>query len=273
MTYQYHRPGGVLAEYIDQMWWYDTYEPSTPQERIMPTGTTELIFHLHPTSFTITAATDPTSRVALARAIVAGPYVEHFLIDAQSLGPILGIHFKPGGAYPFLPIPIRELQNAHVCLADLWGDYTEIVSDQLAAARSPSALFAIMEAALLLRFNHAALPHPGVTRAIELLRHRHAPNSITHLADHIGLSQRHLLRVFEASVGLSHKQFTGIIRFQQILHKLQRASTPHWQALLGESEYFDQAHFIHDFRRFTGMTPSTYLRLKTIHRNHVAEER
>ncbi len=271
MTYQYYRPGGLLANYIEQMWWYDTYQPSTPQERIIPTGTTELVFHLHTASLTIASASAPTSSVAFARAIVAGPYVEHFLIDTQSLGPILGIHFRPGGAYPFLSIPIRELQNTHLCLADLWGDFTEMISDQLAAARSPGALFAIMEVALLQRFNYAALPHPGVTHAIELLRHRHVPGSITVLADHIGLSQRHLLRVFEASVGLSPKQYARIIRFQQLLHKLHLAHTPHWQELLGASEYFDQAHFIHDFRLFTGMTPSTYLRLKTIHRNHVAE--
>jgi AraC-like DNA-binding protein len=60
-------------------------------------------------------------------------------------------------------------------------------------------------------------------------------------------------------------------RFQQVLELMRDEATPNWARLAPECGYFDQSHFIHDFRNFSGLTPTEYLRQRSerVLQNHV----
>lgn len=100
-----------------------------------------------------------------------------------------------------------------------------------------------------------------VTIADAALNLIHQPGlpSIKNLANHLQVSERYLETQFKKYVGLSPKTYSLIVRFKRIEQQLHTKSTTHWAKLGFAGEYYDQNHFIKDFKRFTGHTPSDYL--------------
>jgi AraC-like DNA-binding protein len=89
------------------------------------------------------------------------------------------------------------------------------------------------------------------------------------VSDRVGLSSRRLMELFRKQTGLTPKAFQRVRRFQHVLQSLRRQSDGNWAALAMDCGYYDQAHFIHDFRAFAGMTPGEYVTVATPHLNHV----
>ena len=86
----------------------------------------------------------------------------------------------------------------------------------------------------------------------------------------IGLSPRRFIEVFKDEVGLRPKVFCRVRRFQRVLASIHRQESVEWADVAVACGYYDQAHFIHDFRAFSGINPTAYLERRGRHRNHVA---
>src|SRR3984893_9100332 len=84
---------------------------------------------------------------------------------------------------------------------------------------------------------------------------------IAAVADRIGLSARRFIDVFRKEVGLTPKLFCRVRRFQKVLRLVQRGRPVAWADVALDCGYYDQAHFIHDFRAFSGLTPTAYLQV------------
>jgi len=95
-------------------------------------------------------------------------------------------------------------------------------------------------------------------KAVDLINH-HPSLSINRIAHHLKVSERHLQIQFKKSVGLSPKTYSLIIRFIRMEQQLFEKSAVRWEDMNFAHEYYDQNHFIKDFKRFTGQTPSSYL--------------
>jgi AraC-like DNA-binding protein len=85
----------------------------------------------------------------------------------------------------------------------------------------------------------------------------------------IGLSPRRFIELFRRQVGLPPKVFCRVRRFQNVLQMVHQRTEIDWVRVALECGYYDQAHFIHDFQSFSGLTPSAYLAAATPHLNHV----
>ncbi len=105
--------------------------------------------------------------------------------------------------------------------------------------------------------------------AVAELGHRSRPRPVAQVAAHIGLSQRRFIEVFRNEVGLTPKAFSRVCRFQHVLGRVETATHVDWTSVAYDCGYFDQAHFIHDFREFAGVSPTRYLRHRAS-RNHIA---
>jgi len=70
-------------------------------------------------------------------------------------------------------------------------------------------------------------------------------------------------------VGVSPKQYLRIMRFQKAIEAIENNATVRWSKIALESRYYDQAHFIHDFKLFSGFTPNEYMKRKTAMLNYV----
>jgi AraC-like DNA-binding protein len=81
-------------------------------------------------------------------------------------------------------------------------------------------------------------------------------------AEAANLSQRRFIQIFRNQVGLTPKLFCRIERFQRILERIADIDDVDWLDVALSCGYFDQSHFIHDFREFTGLRPTEYLGLR-----------
>jgi AraC-like DNA-binding protein len=254
-----YRPTLPLADFVEDLWFYDDYRPTHLMERILPSGTIELVINLRDDELRIYDRLHPGSCERFSGAIVSGTYARFFVIDTLQETSLLGVHFKPGGAFPFFGLPVSELVDTHVDLETLWGPSARAVRDRLRAVTGPVAKFRIVEAALLERLPTSPRHHEAVRFALDRFRGS-TPTNVRNVSDHIGLSQRRFIEVFTSEVGLTPKLFNRVQRFHRVLERVRQTTAPDWSRLALDCGFFDQSHLIRDFVGFSGFTPAAFAR-------------
>jgi AraC-like DNA-binding protein len=244
-----------LAQYVDCLWIQCAYRQPHSRERVLPSGAADVVF-----------AVDCDGR---ARSSIAGPRSTFVDLATSQAFSAIGIHFKPGGASPFFGLPVAELENQHVTLDVVWGDFAATVADRLWSAGAAEDRFNVLEEALKRRMHQPRGRHAAVQYAVKLFERSRGVQSVASVADELGISSRRLLEVFREEVGLAPKTFSRVRRFNAILGHLERAAEIDWTDVALSCGYCDQAHFNHDFRAFSGVNPSTYLQHHTS-KTHVA---
>jgi AraC-like DNA-binding protein len=111
--------------------------------------------------------------------------------------------------------------------------------------------------------------HPAVTFALSTFDRASHTTSISAVTDAIGMSAKRFIERFKAQVGVTPKRYCRIRRFQQAVGRAHRGDRVDWAQVALDCGYFDQAHFIHDFRSFSGLTPTDYQAARTPFQNHV----
>jgi AraC-like DNA-binding protein len=253
MSTYLHVPSGPLASFVELIWIYEDYAPPHAQERLMPQPAMSLVITFNGSGATWCGVT--------------GPRTESMALDISQPFSVIGVSFKAGGGFPFFPMPAGELHNLTVPLDAVWGARADAVCHALLETESPVSRFRILEQALLASARGRFDRHPAVRYAVAELGRRSRP--VARVADDIGLSQRRFIEVFRNEVGLTPKAFSRVCRFQHVLGRIEHIAEVDWTSVALDCGYFDQAHFIHDFREFTGVSPTTYLRYRES-RNHIA---
>lgn len=249
MRFLAHIPGPPLSSFVDYMWSLGD-APAHATERIVPSGTLELVINLHEDEIRIY---DPSGAIRrFSGAVVSGAYRRFFVIDTRAHASLVGVHFRPGGAEPFLGAPPGALIDRHVDLDALWPGPAVQLRDRLCEA-APAARFAVLEQVLLRRLSRHRGGHPAVPLA--LARLARPDTTIGDVAAHLGLSRRRLIEVFTAEVGMTPKRLTRVLRFQRAIALARCAGTPDWGRLASQCGYFDQPHLIHDFQELAGLSP------------------
>lgn len=125
----------------------------------------------------------------------------------------MGVHFKPGGAFPFLGLVADELTDTHVDLETIWGRGAAEIRERLCGTRSPARRFRLLEKVLLSRLFRPLSHHPAVSLALYGFRFDNARAAVRRLARSAGLSDRRFIDVFRFEVGLGPKLFNRVQRF------------------------------------------------------------
>lgn len=254
------RPDARLSAFIEDYWLYDGYVSAHERERILPSGTFELVFYLREDELRIYGAAHGGSCRRFSGAVISGPYAGYFGSDAREEVSIMGVHFRVGGAFPFLGMPAGELADAHVDLSELWRAEAGRLRTQLIDAATPGERFRLLEEALLRRIRRPLVHHGAVSHALQLFKDPGTAGGTGRLARAVGLSERRFIEVFRAEVGMTPKLFDRVRRFQQAMRAANGSDVVDWSELALSCGYFDQSHLIRDFKQFTGITPGDYLR-------------
>ncbi|BCJ47827.1 putative AraC-family regulatory protein [Actinoplanes ianthinogenes] len=174
----------------------------------------------------------------------------------------VGVHFKPWGPAPFLAMPAAELCDRPVTLEQVWGrPAVAALRDRLASADGPHQMLTLLEEELMRRL--------GETAGLGLVRHTGSVLAATSGAVAIGdltvaagVSSTHLAQRFKQLIGVTPKRLARIHRFTATVFAIDPAGPIDWGELAGDAGYFDQAHFGHEFRAFTGYTPTQYVEVR-----------
>jgi AraC-like DNA-binding protein len=260
MLFRKYAPGPPLSDFIENFWLYDGYSRLHVRERIFPSGTFELVFNLRDDELRLYNETNSGGCGRYSGSLVSGPYNGFFVTDRAEEFSVMGVHFRPGGAFPFLGLSAYELADTHLDLATIWGRRAVEIRERLAFAPSARERFRLLENALRSRLNGPLEHHPAVSLALDGFRSDHSRALVRKLAREAGLSDRRFIDVFRSEVGLNPKLFTRIERFQRVLEEVHHLPEHEWEQLALEHGYFDQSHLIRDFLEFSGFSPADYLR-------------
>ena len=265
-----YNPGPPLDEYIERFWLCSDTPPH-PRERILPSGTVELVINLGDDEIRIYDPSHPDRARRYPGAVVSGPYSNFFLIDPLQHASIIGVHFRPGRAVPVLGVPVSELADAHVDLETLWGPAAAELRERLCTAATPAKRFAVLEEVLLRRLRQPLLRHGAITVTLDAFEQADATVKVRDLARQVGLSHRRFIQLFTAEVGLTPKLYGRVRRFQRVRELVRKAAGSDWAAVAAACGYFDQSHLIRDFGEFSGLSPVAYLNQRSKHvlLNHV----
>jgi AraC-like DNA-binding protein len=260
MLYRSYKPPPPLGDFVDDLWLYDDYAQPHLKERILPSGTIELVINLREDEFRIYDPACPERYRRFPGAMVSGAYRSLFVIDTLEDASVIGAHFKPGGAFPFLGLLAGELADVHVDLETLWGRSPAIeIRERVCATPTPEQRFRILEQALLAHLFRPLKHHYAVSMALQALTSANANWTVGALARQIGISQRRFIEVFTDEVGTTPKLFYRIQRFHLALSTVRENGTVNWARLAADCGYFDQSHLIRDFLEFSGLSPADYL--------------
>jgi AraC-like DNA-binding protein len=255
----FYKPKPPLSKFVDNIWLYEGYEPEHKTERILPTGTLELVINLRQNELLFYDVERSENCSRFSGAIVSGASGRGFAPDTSEAALIIGVHFKPGGAFPFLGLPAGDLADTHVDLETLWGPSAGRLRERLLEARTSAERFQLLQEALLRRLCPGVEQHYAVSAALEMFGRNQAGPTVREAAKYLGLSQRRFIQVFKAEVGMTPKLFSRIQRFQQTRTNIQHNPSINWADIAVDHGYFDQSHLIREFLEFSGLSPADYI--------------
>jgi hypothetical protein len=135
MFFHSYKPASPVSDFVDNLWAYNGFVVPCLRERIFPSGTFELVFNLHDDEIRIYSGPQRNECVRLSGAIASGPYTGFFVTDTALEASIIGVHFKPGGAFRILGVAAHELADRHVDLQMIWGRGIAEIREQLCEGR------------------------------------------------------------------------------------------------------------------------------------------
>jgi AraC-like DNA-binding protein len=268
-------PDPPLSEFVNLLWLYEGYMPPHAKERVLPTGEMQIVINLLDDQSCVYDRDDTDRCQTFRGSLLSGAHSEYVVISTAMQASVMGVYFRPGGAFPFLRRPAGELRDTTVSLDTLWGRAAIDLRDRLLEAATHEGRFEVLERALLAELargfdRHGLDQHHAVGFALRRFMAAPHMTTIASVSEQIGLSPKRFIQVFRDETGFTPKVFCRIRRFQQALGRMENRQSVAWVNVALDCGYFDQAHFIHDFRAFSGMNPSSYLARGTPHRNHVA---
>ncbi len=246
----------ALAPYVRLIWLLECDGPALfgGPERIVADGVVEAIFHYR-TPFTMRFAdTEAAEQPVSLLVSQTRRFVE---IEPAGAGGFVAVRFHPWGAHQFLPVPMLDVADRATPADVVWrrADVREI-EERIEAAATDEERVDVLQAFLLRRLERHR--KPDISGLVRALWRTPPPVRIDRMADSLGIGQRRLERTFETSLGMTPKHLTRLARFLRACQRLREAPEARLTGIAYDAGFYDQAHFIHEFRTFAGMTPGKF---------------
>ena len=232
-SYREFEPPAALAEHVACLWVRQVGAPDPGPARVLPDGSADIMMLIDGTDVS---------------ALVAGPDTTAKLSVLPPGSRMVGVRFRPGVAPAVLGLPLDELRDQRVGLAELWGTAAAELTEQVAEAERPEL---VMAAAVRRRLRDSA-PDPAADAIVRTLEHSTGPGVVGRLAWELGLSERHLQRRCRTAFGYGPKTLQQVLRFQRAV-RLARAGG-RLADVAAVTGYADQAHLARECRRLSGVS-------------------
>lgn len=261
MAMQFHHiePHFLLKKYIEKMWLFESSGkmPFDDMKLVVPNGNIKLTVSYQNGIIAAVNGNTFTSKehdITLTGMIDVPVILD---VDEDVATETIGIEFSPQGAYRFFHFTLNEVQNKIYSLSDVLGEIGKQLVEQMNNTTLPQQKIVVLQQFLL---NQLSLQNEDLIfeYCIEKILSSKGRITIKELEKKTGYSSRWLNMKFNDKLGVSPKNLCSIIRFKQ-----------YYSAFIGGNEksffrkdfyefYYDQSHFIKDFKRFTGLPPTKF---------------
>jgi len=238
-------PGPLLHPFVEHYWSvrYDLPPGITHTQTVLSFPSVHLAFE-H----------DDDGRRALIYGIPKRPFVRKL----RGSGRVLGVKFRAGGFFPFWQKDISQLTGTTVDAAQLFGSEADRWSRLVLDAEDAAAMARQAEDALLTRLPSRDVQSELAHRIVQEAMRDRDIIKVEQLVERTGMSIRQLQRLFRKYVGVSPKWVIKRFRLQEAAERIEREASTSWAELAMQLGYFDQAHFIKDFKSVLGVSPAAY---------------
>jgi AraC-like DNA-binding protein len=258
-----HHLGPPLSQHISYIGYWEHTGGTPHRSTALPRGAATIVIELSGREqVDFTAVGQPALQVPSA--FITGAGTTSYVTRIDPGQTVMTVHFRPAGARAFLGMPLSDLQDRCIGIDDIFGESSRILRERLTETTSAADRMAMLKKFLL----GCLMIHDD--RLHRLLAHLDTDPSITvaQVCALTALSPKRLATLFGAEVGLTPKTYLRVRRLQAALRRLDTGA--HRGAeIAADLGYFDQAHFVRDFRSFTAITPSQYPRRRSSLPSHL----
>lgn len=268
MIYEVHKPAGLLADYIENIIFFDGYTAEHRVDKLLPDGGIYLIINMLEKPERLYKNEKLDDYREFTGCFISGQHKNYIFIEADHASN-MALKFKPGGAHPFFDFPISRLNNKVMQLQPILGDVVEELRKKIISEKSIPKKFELLEHYLLSIMKPQQVQQEKFSEVLQFLSQSPELANIKSLAAKMGVSQKHLITLFSRQVGLTPKALGRIYRFQKVIAALENNKAIDWLQMSTDCGYYDQAHFIRDFYAFSGIRPSHYSLQKGEYMNYI----
>ncbi|MFL5626347.1 MAG: DUF6597 domain-containing transcriptional factor [Ktedonobacteraceae bacterium] len=170
----------------------------------------------------------------------------------------IGVEFTPKGLYHFFHLSMHEITNRMVSFEELFGPQGARLQNRVGDAEDPQEKIVLLQSALTHLLQKNKKEYSLLDRTLDMIAQSHGMMRVQELEAQTGYTKRYLDMLFKEHVGVSPKSLASILRFQELYQSWMQQKSPtlfrdNWSAY-----YYDQSHFIKEFKRYTGFTPQHY---------------
>lgn len=250
MIFEHHPPFSDLQGLVKEIWIYENEDDTPAVQKVIPDGYSEIIIHYgDPYKIKIADQWEIQSPILFSSQIS-----HYFSLENTGKSGMIGIKLFPTTFFELFQIDIAPFSNQVISLAQIIPD----LIGQLSDIKHQKSTELKVQAAQDWLISHLPKRKTSKTReAVELILEKKGLLDFEQLESKTGLSSRQIERVFKKEVGLTPKFYSRIIRFNYIFEVMKNEKDS-WVKTALQSGYFDQSHFIKNFKEFTGEEPSSY---------------
>lgn len=261
MNYREITPIPILQPFIKCFWVLEGTNPSPEPERIFPDGCMELIFHK--TQYYIRL--NENESYIQPSAFIMGQITKAVFFLPSTHTSIIGVRFQPFGLSAFSNLLPQEFINKELLITEIWGANGADLEEQVNLNAIPQAI-TILQQFFLKQLQQAKFSYSyhAISTISKAIQKAGGENTVNYWAEKANLSERQFNRSFKNTIGISPKEYLKITRFNKVLRVFENEKTTSFSALAQQCGYYDQAHFIKDFKEYTGTTPKGYAQDDTV---------
>lgn len=245
-----YTPSPHLQFLVESYWTVEDAENAVHTQKILPDGFPEIIFHFaDPYRINING-----QWMVQQKSLLAGQLTKFFFLENTGRAEILGIKLKPTALSRLAKLDMHVFNDRVVELLTELPAWEPLDKEVRQRGSLPDRIAQVEQF-----LTTAARPSaPTATeKAVARIFDSRGMITVGELAKDVSLTERQVEHLFRKNVGLSPKLYARIVRFNHVF-RLLNDKEPDWMALVAEAGYYDQSHFIHNFKAFAGEDPSSY---------------
>lgn len=263
LGFQMFSPSGELKPYIQCYWSiYIEDELSQPvTNKLISDGGMGVVLNFgHSFSIRI----EDNIHTTTSGCFVIGPTEKATFLKLSKKINAIGIRFQPGGAYPFFQERISSFVDKIIPMLanDLWRGTKKLYSS-FKLTKTINDKISLLDDFFLTKLQESAVvPSLWISKVVGTMRNHSGSIKNDELAKQFNMTKRHFERRFKKEVGLSPKQFSRIVRIEKARSLIRSLNFNSLTDIGYECDYYDQAHFIREFKEFVKETPKQYFQGK-----------
>ncbi|WP_156307607.1 AraC family transcriptional regulator [Sphingobacterium endophyticum] len=258
MNYQTYKPHSDLESLVKFYWTLEVpFDPKNQKQKIVPDGCIEMTFNL---GDRIKRYISENEFILNPNAMIMGQRTKPYYILPIGNVDTIAICFYPYGFANFVNTALEKFVDKEIPIAELFGQtVAHELEQQIILATGTQQRIEILETFLLKKLNEKTTISNIVKSTVDTLLKTNGSTSINVILKDDLSKRRQLERHFKKQIGISPKQLSKVIRLQATLQTLLQQKPERLTDIAYENEYFDQNHFIKDFKEFVGITPKEFL--------------